>query len=190
MGEGCWTIETSVDGYEKETKKVLNYKGLKSSRDTDRLFLTPSGKTLATGEVRVILSWGSQPRDLDLYCRSSKGQVVFYGNKSAGEMKLDVDVQNGFGPETITLTLVHGVSYYFYVHHFSGEQSFQTSNAVLRVQGIPGISEISVPSGFEADVAYGDKCGIWQVLKIDGQRVASIANKVVKWDSDRQNVTW
>lgn len=62
---------------------------------------------LNTDEVRVVLSWNAEPRDLDShleYGSSAPNQVVWNDKvKLGGDLTLDVDVVTGFGPETVTL---------------------------------------------------------------------------------------
>lgn len=191
-GEGCWSIEVSSPGFETQTVKVMNYKGLKRpGAATEKLLLIPK-QSLAEGSVRVVLSWGDEPQDLDLYCKSSEGRIVYYGvqKQQVGEMMLDIDVRNGHGPETVTVNPKSGVSYYFYVHHFSGSKTLATSSATLRVYGIPGITQVDVPSGFEGAVEYGSSQGIWQVFMIDGSRRVTVSNKVVRWTSGAGEFKW
>ena len=42
--------------------------------------MDPSG-TLKDGNIRVVLSWGKDPADLDLHCHSSKGEHVYFVRK-------------------------------------------------------------------------------------------------------------
>lgn len=76
----------------------------------ERIFLNPNVRSnaLATGNVRVVLWWLQNPRDLDLHCCDSKGNQVCFMNKKAGTMQLDVDVTSGLGPETITVDVEAG----------------------------------------------------------------------------------
>lgn len=39
-----------------------------------------------------------------------------------------------------------GVSYLFYVHHFSGDGSLKDSSATLRVFNVPGLDVLHVPT--------------------------------------------
>ena len=62
---------------------------------------------LGSDEVRVVLSWNAEPRDLDShleYGARAPYQVVWNDrNKLSDDLTLDVDVVTGFGPETVTL---------------------------------------------------------------------------------------
>jgi hypothetical protein len=74
---------------------------------------TPSSQNILVSpilnndEVRVVLSWNEEPRDLDShleYGSSAPHQVVWNDkSKLGGDLTLDVDVVTGFGPETVTL---------------------------------------------------------------------------------------
>ena len=60
---------------------------------------------LPQGQQRFVLRWNEHPRDLDLWCFDAKtgSAVCGYNCKSGNGAVLNVDVQNGFGPETITI---------------------------------------------------------------------------------------
>ena len=64
------------------------------------------------GQLRVVLTWGETPRDLDSHLDTPSGCHVFYGRKQCdgGRESLDTDVTDSYGPETINIhSLVPGV---------------------------------------------------------------------------------
>lgn len=70
--------------------------------------------------MRVVLSWGASPRDLDSHMVFPDGHV-FFGRKEGTDANLDVDNVNGYGPETITLARKRfGEAYVYSVHNYSG----------------------------------------------------------------------
>ena len=80
-----------------ETVEVLN------SRSEHRTFAV--ARPLGPGKLRMVLTWGEEPKDLDSHLLTSTGCHVFYGNKQCpdGSASLDADVTDGFGPETINV---------------------------------------------------------------------------------------
>ena len=69
--------------------------------------------------MRVVLTWGATPRDLDSHI-AYPGSHVFFGNQHGVDANLDVDDIDGYGPETITLERRHtGETYVYAVHDYS-----------------------------------------------------------------------
>ena len=56
-------------------------------------------------QVRIVLDWGEEPRDLDLHFVKDGGYHISYRNMHTladGNGRLDRDDTRGYGPETIT----------------------------------------------------------------------------------------
>lgn len=96
---------------------------------------------LAEGEIRIVLEWGANPRDLDSYLigQTDDGREVFtsfYRRQCVdGEnilAELDVDDVNGYGPETTTLHALDGV-YEFIVQDFTVSGEMSSSGATVKV---------------------------------------------------------
>lgn len=96
---------------------------------------------LEQGEIRIVLEWGAQPRDLDSYIRgeTDDGKKVFTSYRSKvcqdGDnvlAELDVDDINGYGPETTTLYALDGV-YEFVVQDFHATYTMAGSGATVKV---------------------------------------------------------
>lgn len=69
--------------------------------------------------LRVVLSWDSEPSDMDLHAYFGNSHIYF-DNKKGNAANLDVDDTDGFGPETITIQKrQNGQKYVFFVHNFS-----------------------------------------------------------------------
>jgi hypothetical protein len=135
---------------------------------------------LQAGQLRVVLTWGQQPSDLDSWLLlpddTSVYPHLYYGaadtnnNQLAGSTisdpfaELDVDDRSSFGPETITITQTYPGTYRYYVHNYSGESQgvgFSQSTAVVRVFGESGLA-------YEASVPMLDTGDYWHVFDFDG----------------------
>ena len=69
--------------------------------------------------LRVVLTWGQSPSDLDSHM-IFPGNNIYFNSKTGTDAELDVDDPDSYGPETITLQKKHyGESYVYAVHDFS-----------------------------------------------------------------------
>jgi len=167
---GYYTIEASLDGYVTGYSNIIVLSdGAKNDFD---FTITP---TLSDDEIRIVLTWGSSPSDLDSHLigksPANNSFNVYYSNKvykfEGMEMaNLDVDDTSSYGPETITiLEDIYG-TYTYAVHDYSHKSSSAStalsfSNAVVRVfMGSTQVAEYHVPT---------DQIGTyWTVFQIDG----------------------
>jgi len=96
---------------------------------------------MSPGSLRFVLSWGQNPVDLDIRLVTPSGCVVSYMNKDcAGSnqvVRLDNDVTQGFGPETITMERPMNGVYTFYVNKYSGQGSILASQGTVQVLDKP-----------------------------------------------------
>lgn len=87
-----------------------------------------SGMTYAISPVmqnldglRVVLTWGANPSDLDSHM-IFPGNNIYFRNQQGDDAHLDVDDVDSYGPETITLEKKHyGESYVYAVHDYSNQ---------------------------------------------------------------------
>lgn len=99
--------------------------------------------TLASGQVRIVLSWGATPTDLDshLLINLDNGyynEVAYYtpsaidddNNKIAD---LDLDDTSSYGPETTTIYTPEAGNYTFFVYNYSGDAALSESGATVMV---------------------------------------------------------
>lgn len=167
---GYYTVEASLHGYVTGYTNIIV---LNSNPKTDFDFtITP---LLAEDEIRIVLTWGDEPSDLDshLIGRTPNDDTfnLYYSDKQYYfndiEMaNLDVDDTSSYGPETITiLENIHG-AYTYAVHDYSHRSSSDStalslSGAVVRVfVGSEQIGEYHVPT---------DQVGTyWTVFQISG----------------------
>lgn len=174
---GYYTVEASMNGYVTGYSNIIV---LNENPKTDFDFtITP---ILADDEVRIVLTWGSSPSDLDshLVGRTPGGDTfnVYYSDKEYNydgvEMaNLDTDDTSSYGPETITITeRIYG-TYTYAVHNYSNRNNSSSdalsfSGAVVRVfMGSTQVAEYHVPT---------DQVGTyWTVFQIDSaERITPI----------------
>lgn len=167
---GYYTVEASRNGYVTGYTNIIVLSDAK--RDNFDFTITP---TLNADDIRIVLTWGSSPKDLDshLIGRTPSNDTfnVYYKNKTyrydGREMaNLDVDDISSYGPETITITENIYGSYTYAVHNFSNRNSTNStalsfSGAVVRVfAGSVQVAEYHVPT---------DQVGTyWTVFEITG----------------------
>lgn len=98
--------------------------------------------TLDMEQVRIVLEWGSTPRDLDSHLTgpTSSGSTfhIYYGSKSYSESSkkiadLDLDDTSSYGPETTTIYNPIKGEYVFYVYNWSGNPDIKSSGATVKV---------------------------------------------------------
>lgn len=94
------------------------------------------------GEIRIVLTWGENPRDEDSHLLGPKVDGgyfhTWYGDKkySVGNdvyADLDHDDVTSYGPETTTIRQRTDGYYQFYVHHYSGISTLRQSGAKVEV---------------------------------------------------------
>ena len=96
---------------------------------------------IENNQIRVVLTWGAKPTDLDSHMISNNAVNpfhVYYSNKQYYEddkliCMLDLDDVDSFGPETTTLYNPKVGIYQFNVYNFSAEYPIELSDACVRV---------------------------------------------------------
>ncbi len=142
LAPGNYSICASADGYTSSTTTITILSGtVKGEQDCT---MTP---ILKSGEIRVILTWGRYPADLDSHMVGpAPGGGSFHTYYSAMNYnyggvnydKLDVDDTTSFGPETTSVYQGVNGTYTFYVHDFtnrgsSNSSAMSTSGAQVKV---------------------------------------------------------
>ncbi|NWB99418.1 tetratricopeptide repeat protein [Pseudomonas gingeri] len=86
--------------------------------------------------LRVVLTWGKTPADLDSHM-IFPGNNIYFEQQKGTDAELDVDDTDSYGPETITLQKKHyGESYVYAVHDYTNGNnpaSRQLSNSQATV---------------------------------------------------------
>jgi hypothetical protein len=113
-------------------------------------------------KARVTLSWGKEPRDLDLHVVSSRYHVYYgaRGNFSSPPwMVLDIDIRNGFGPEVVSIEKRASDPIWIIVENYSEEVPLSRSDAKVVVELPNRVVEFACPR--EGSGRY------WRVGRVD-----------------------
>ena len=115
--------------------------------------------------MRVVLSWGEKPFDLDSHLIFPGGHIYF-DSKEGTDANLDVDDTDSYGPETVTISKKHfGESYIYAVQDYSNKglpnsNYLSASKAKVFVYvGSSLVRSYSVPAGKRGN--------IWTVFKLN-----------------------
>ncbi|HAX6317265.1 TPA: tetratricopeptide repeat protein [Escherichia coli] len=115
--------------------------------------------------MRVVLSWGEKPFDLDSHLIFLGGHIYF-DSKEGTDANLDVDDTDSYGPETVTISKKHfGESYIYAVQDYSNKglpnsNYLSASKAKVFVYvGSSLVRSYSVPAGKRGN--------IWTVFKLN-----------------------
>lgn len=163
-----YTAVVSAEGFIEESFPVI----ISNTGDTEMDFTV--SPTLAVGEIRIVLTWGSSPSDLDSYLdgTASDGSRVHINFMDPNARKgndllaqLDVDDVDGYGPETTTIYDTQG-SYSFHVNDFRSTGMLGASDAVVKIyMGDAEPIVLQVPT---------DAKNAWNVCKIEKGQVTVI----------------
>jgi len=119
--------------------------------------------TLDAGQMRFVLNWGADPRDLDSHLNTPEieGNTyhIYYSDQgsttSAPYAALDHDITSGYGPETMTIYDMFAGTYQYYIYKYSGEGPITASQAVVQIYGQNGLLQtLQVPTNGEGDYWY------------------------------------
>ncbi|MDC8013195.1 YfaP family protein [Tahibacter soli] len=126
--------------------------------------LSPVMKSL--DGLRIVLTWGKKPDDVDSHV-VYPGNHVYFASKQGADANLDVDDTDSYGPETITLEKKHlGETYLYAVHDYTDSDkpntpNLSTSQAKVYVYiGQSLVRSYSVPTGKTGN--------LWTVFRING----------------------
>lgn len=148
--EGSQTVTCSATGYTTYTNNAV----VIPSGGTLELYISLS-PTLASGQYRIVLSWGESPLDLDSHLKTplieGNSYHIYYQNygssTSAPYAALDIDDTQSYGPETVTIYDLFTGTYHYYVYNYSTTPDITTSNAVVQIYNENGLMQtLSVPT--------------------------------------------
>jgi hypothetical protein len=173
---GQYTIQAQRQGFTECYFTVVCIGG--QNQNNQNGTMTP---TLNNDEIRIILTWGASPTDLDSHLTGPTldgGRFhVYYYYKTFYQngfvnAALDYDDVSSFGPETVTIYQLSPGVYRYSVHDFSNrneEHSLALSNSSAQVrvyQESTLISSFNVPSNTEGT--------LWTVFEMSNGHITPV----------------
>ncbi len=171
---GTYTGEIIKSGY------VTSYFTIVAKSDYEHIQGTTT-PILGENEVRIVLTWGDKPRDLDSHLftpyqgdAGDMQHIGYYNTYDSYGNNLDVDIVDGYGPETTAITNLGTGLYKFYVADFTNcirdninSTEMSASSAKVNVYTKNGLVQtFNVPQ---------NKSGvIWEVFEIRNKKITPI----------------
>lgn len=168
LSYGNWTCEIVGVGFDTTYTNVIVLGNITQTDQNGAV-----SPNLSTGEIRIVLTWGSTPSDLDSHLTGPEENTdslfhVYYGDRNSELVNLDVDDTSSFGPETVTIERqINGV-YRYSVHNFSNNNDSELSASGARVQ-------VFDTGGLIRDYQVPDGSGnLWTVFDMEGGNITTI----------------
>ena len=165
LAAGTAHVTAALPGFTSDAYDVTLTAGAFS---TLNILLSP---TLATGELRFVLSWAPNTFDLDGHLKGPApggGRFhVYFAAKTAVDAHQDIDDLFGNGPETITITSLIDGHYVYYVRDYTDSRGSDAGNIpgpgpVVKVyRGTQVIGAYSPTPAFQAGALT------WHVIDVD-----------------------
>lgn len=199
LGVGNYTLRVTKEGYVSNTIHITVSDTMCSAGD---VVLSPdnSGSLDGSGELRVVLTWGQYPRDLDSHMfgpipsdPASRFHICYY-DRYAYDYELDeyigdldLDDTSSYGPETVTVSKMANEGVYsYYVHDYTNRYDYYSSemaNSDAKVQIYLGSTlyyTFNIPTGRVGNV--------WHVFDYDTvtDRISPV--NTVSYASDMEDV--
>ena len=171
---GDYTVEIRCNGYNTEFFPI--FMGAYQEVMTQNFTISPE---LEEGEIRIVLEWGSNPRDLDSHLTGTgagHSVHVWYDSKYDQAAELDVDDTDGYGPETTTIHDTTG-SYTFDVVDYENTGNLAASGATVKVY-LPGRDVMTIRIGDARNDSSSGSNLVWHVLHIENGEV-TVDNRIV-----------
>ena len=133
-----YTAEVIKDGYINSYFTIRVISG--ESNSNQNFSVSP---IVTDGDMRIVLTWGANPSDLDSHLVRKTNEVldyhVYFEYPYGIDANLDHDDVTSYGPETTTINNPKADSVYtYFVHHYAGYGSLKNSGAkvILSFNGI------------------------------------------------------
>ena len=157
LANGVYTGEILSD---QTIPTYFNFVCIGESNDIGIIAVTP---LLSDNEMRIVLTWGKNPRDLDSHLIGPT-QHIYYGAKNGIGVNLDYDYTQSYGPETITMVFdkLPVETYKYCVNWYAGSGTWDKSEAKIQVYiGSNLVKEFYVPNSMRTSG------GNWEVFTVD-----------------------
>ncbi|MDX2128939.1 MAG: hypothetical protein SFU91_07885 [Chloroherpetonaceae bacterium] len=165
--DGYYAVSFRKEGYIETDLKIEIVAG---TIFFNRISVSPK---MNIKQIRVVLDWDAEPRDLDAHFKKRGGYHLSYRNTRTladGQGQLDRDDMDGYGPETITVAEASLRSVYeYYVHDYtyrtaSGSTKLTKSKATVKVYGDGKLLDV-------IEIPREGTGTVWRVFRIEGGKV-------------------
>lgn len=174
---GGRTVVAALAGFVETSRELIVVDGAVTEISIGMLQIGAGGDNVA-----AVLSWGPDPRDLDLHMSGPDGaggrfHAYFNNETPVPHVFLDLDDRTSFGPETMTVRPAESGNYvpgdyHVWVHNFSGEMTLGQSSATVTL--FAGGSQIAQ---YPVGAATGDSAQrIWLVVNFTVTEAGAITN--------------
>jgi hypothetical protein len=168
VAAGTYTLVMRGAGY-AQTSRTVTVSGGATTANVD-LSLSASANA---NQWRVVLTWVSAARDLDLYLTlpgtgTARQQIYFLqpGNCAAAPFAcLDLDAATAPGPETITISQLGTGTYRFYVQNYNAPSSAADSTLMLSGAQVRVYRANALVATYPVPQQPGT---LWTVAELDG----------------------
>ncbi len=170
-----YTLVATAEGY---MGTEFNLSFVEGETKTKSFSMTP---IIEPGEMRLVLNWGAQPRDLDLHLRTPNveghAHEIYWDNRgnisNPPYVYLDADHQEGYGPETITISKLHPGTYRCFVENYSTIPALNASRAEVQIYTADGLLQtVTAPTAGEGL--------FWYVCDLDGATGAVTVRNIIQ----------
>jgi hypothetical protein len=161
--DGTFDLSITRTGFVEYRQTGVNITGGSFSLDPIALAETP-----AQGTVRIVVTWGDSPSDLDAHLTGPDGAGnrfhLYYSNRNTGGATLDHDDTSSNGPETVTIAMPHDGTYRYSIHNYSnqsesGAAEIAASPTRVQVYGDAGlVRSYTAPAGGQGNT--------WRVFEL------------------------
>ena len=115
--------------------------------------------------LRATLTWNTDGTDVDFWVTDPNGEKCYYGNRTtASGLMLDVDDQDGFGPENITSSNMIPGDYLVQVHYWSDHNADEAIGSDCQVVIKQDENSTTPPVNYYGFLA--DSGDIWNVTTL------------------------
>lgn len=163
--EGVHLLEFNKEGFSIPSyslQTVSGFPNVLASR------LTIANPTLERDTLRIVMTWGEAPEDLDSTLILPNNTILNYENMDSEYAILDLDDTDSFGPETITIKkYLTGNNYSYKVDNYSEEGTFKESGVNVRIYFEDNTFQDFTPSSNAAG-------NLWHVFDIQGKTILPI----------------
>ncbi len=164
---GYFIMVIRADGF--TTRVIENIQVLEGYFDFPQVTLV---QTVTEGSLRMILTWGENPYDLDSHLTgpmADGNRFHMYYNDPVpygGDVNLDVDDTYSYGPETTTIETFHDGLYRFSIFNYS-DQGYDGGNGIYTSPTRVEVYDYSgLVSSFTAPAFSAGTGNTWRVLEI------------------------